>query len=279
MIVKQLGHRAKWPAALWPLSPCRYCRCPACQSNEQTGGLVGAGGGAVLGGLIGQAAGHSTTSTSSAPVLALWGGIVGTAIGRQLDRADQKRAAEATHQALAQPVYYPAGQPATCRNNRRNGLRTTAGIPEPPRSSPRRKQPTVVNAERCARWPTSKVRRCRRTPALLSGSRRRSGRPSVIRQLCRLLTAGGVVLLIADRRSPGHERRIARRWPSGGAGTIVPIDPLPLVKKGDKLVPDLDKMWGSPEMHFTLFKQPSKRNALLPGVGLTSANPRDFWRR
>jgi hypothetical protein len=47
-----------------------------------------------------------------------------------------------------------------------------------------------------------------------------------------------------------------------------PFDPLPLVKKGDKLVPDLDKMWGSPEMHFTLLKQPSKRNALLAWGGI-----------
>jgi len=86
----------------------------ACQTNEQTGGLVGAGGGALLGGLVGQAAGHSTTSTLiGAGIGAVGGYFIGTAIGRQLDEADQKRAAHATQQALAQPVYYPAGQPAT----------------------------------------------------------------------------------------------------------------------------------------------------------------------
>jgi surface antigen len=86
----------------------------ACQTNEQTGGLVGAGSGALLGGLIGQAAGHNATSTLiGAGIGAVGGYFVGSAIGRQLDEADQKRAAQATQQALAQPVYYPAGQPAT----------------------------------------------------------------------------------------------------------------------------------------------------------------------
>src|SRR5215475_10676674 len=74
----------------------------ACQTNEQTGGLVGAGGGALLGGLVGEAAGHSTTSTLiGAGIGAVGGYFIGTAIGRQLDEADQKRAAHATQQALA----------------------------------------------------------------------------------------------------------------------------------------------------------------------------------
>jgi surface antigen len=85
----------------------------ACQTNEQTGGLVGASSGALLGGLVGQAAGHNTTSTLIGAGLGAVGGyFIGTAIGRQLDEADQKRAAHATQQALAEPVYYPAGQPA-----------------------------------------------------------------------------------------------------------------------------------------------------------------------
>lgn len=112
MIIKQLGHRAKRGGAV-AIVALSLLPMSACQSNEQTGGLVGAGGGAVLGGLLGQAAGHNTTSTLIGAGLGAVGGyFVGTAIGRQLDQADQKRAAEATHQALAQPVYYPAGQPA-----------------------------------------------------------------------------------------------------------------------------------------------------------------------
>jgi surface antigen len=80
-----------------------------CQTNEQTGGLVGASGGALLGGALGEAIGHSGTGTLlGASLGALGGYFVGTAIGRQLNEADRKRATEATHEALAQPVYFSA---------------------------------------------------------------------------------------------------------------------------------------------------------------------------
>jgi surface antigen len=79
----------------------------ACQTNEQTGGLVGASGGALLGGALGQAFGHSSTGTLlGASLGALGGYFVGTAIGQQLDEPDRKRATEATHKALSQPVYF-----------------------------------------------------------------------------------------------------------------------------------------------------------------------------
>jgi hypothetical protein len=41
------------------------------------------------------------------------------------------------------------------------------------------------------------------------------------------------------------------------------FDPLPTVTKDNAEVPDLDKMFDAKQLHFSLFKQPSKRNALL----------------
>src|SRR5882757_4197349 len=104
--------------------------------------------------------------------------------------------------------------------------------------------------------------------ALLSGSRRRLGRPSVIRNFAAFLLLGVLFcssqIAVAQGTSDGSQ--------GGGEAAAQesssPFDPLPLVKKGEKLVPDLDKMWGSQQMHFTLLKQPSKRNALLAWGGI-----------
>jgi surface antigen len=72
-----------------------------CQTNQQTGGLFGAGGGALFGGLLGNAIGHDQTSTLIGAGLGAIGGyFIGSEIGRQLDQADQQRAARATQQVL-----------------------------------------------------------------------------------------------------------------------------------------------------------------------------------
>jgi len=78
----------------------------ACQNNEQTGGLFGAGGGALLGGLLGKQMGHNTqTAMLGAGLGALGGYFVGTAIGSKLDDADRNRATAATKKVLQQPVH------------------------------------------------------------------------------------------------------------------------------------------------------------------------------
>ncbi|HVY15148.1 MAG TPA: glycine zipper 2TM domain-containing protein [Rhodopila sp.] len=85
-----------------------------CQNNEQTGALLGTGGGALVGGVLGNVLGHSTTATLiGAGVGGALGYFAGSAIGRNLDEADRARASAATQQALATPVYYPpSGAPA-----------------------------------------------------------------------------------------------------------------------------------------------------------------------
>lgn len=80
----------------------------ACQTNEQTGGLVGAGTGALLGGVLGNAIGHNAAGTLiGAGIGAAGGYFIGSAIGRQLDERDRERAMAATQQVLAEPVYFP----------------------------------------------------------------------------------------------------------------------------------------------------------------------------
>src|SRR5262245_32214549 len=86
----------------------------ACSTNKQTGQLVGAGGGALIGGAIGNAIGGNTTGTLLGAGLGAVGGyFIGGAIGEQLDEADQKRAAAATQQVLAEPVTYTPNPPPT----------------------------------------------------------------------------------------------------------------------------------------------------------------------
>jgi hypothetical protein len=76
--------------------------------------------------------------------------------------------------------------------------------------------------------------------------------------------------------------QIARAQNSGtesaalAAGDSSPFDPMPTVKKGNQAVPDLDKMWSSPEMHFTLLKQASKRNVLFAWGGIASGDSDRF---
>jgi surface antigen len=84
----------------------------ACSTNKQTGQLVGAGGGALIGGAIGNAIGGNTTGTLVGAGLGAVGGyFIGGAIGEQLDEADRKQATAATQQVLAEPATYTPGAP------------------------------------------------------------------------------------------------------------------------------------------------------------------------
>ncbi|MGO4725585.1 MULTISPECIES: glycine zipper domain-containing protein [unclassified Inquilinus] len=97
-----------------------------CQTNEQTGGLFGAGGGALFGGLLGNAVGHDQTSTLIGAGLGAIGGyFVGSAIGRQLDQADQQRAAQTTRRVLTS-----SARRGTTRNwqNRSTGVRGSSTV-------------------------------------------------------------------------------------------------------------------------------------------------------
>lgn len=116
------GHHAALPVRArtfgkgWIIGVCLIAlplSLTACQTNEQTGALVGTGGGALMGGLIGNAIGHNAASTMIGAALGSGlGYFAGSAIGRNLDEADRARASAATQQALAEPVYYPpAGAP------------------------------------------------------------------------------------------------------------------------------------------------------------------------
>jgi surface antigen len=71
-------------------------------SNEQLSSLIGAGGGAVFGGLLGNKLGHGSAGATAlgAGAGALTGLLIGGAIGRELDHRDQQRASEATAATL-----------------------------------------------------------------------------------------------------------------------------------------------------------------------------------
>lgn len=78
-----------------------------CQTNEQTGGLAGAGIGALACGAAGAALFHrSYGALLPAAACGAVGYFVGSAIGRQLDDRDRRVAASATAEALALPVSY-----------------------------------------------------------------------------------------------------------------------------------------------------------------------------
>ncbi|TDH60382.1 hypothetical protein E2C06_22430 [Dankookia rubra] len=85
-----------------------------CQNmnNQQSGALMGAGGGALLGGLSGRLIGGNNTGAAvGALVGALAGGFAGSVIGQNLDERDRQRAQQATMQVLAQPVQAPPVAP------------------------------------------------------------------------------------------------------------------------------------------------------------------------
>ena len=104
-----------------------------CQTNQQTGGLFGAGGGALFGGLLGNAIGHDQTSTLIGAGLGAIGGyFVGSEIGRQLDQADQRRAAQATQQVL---VSHKSGASRTWRNSSTGVRGSSTVVAVEPKSS------------------------------------------------------------------------------------------------------------------------------------------------
>ena len=78
------------------------CGCDPNNPSPQFASLLGAGGGAALGGLLGNQLGHHRTGATLAGVGVggLAGYFIGGAIGRQLDSQDKQRASNATEQAL-----------------------------------------------------------------------------------------------------------------------------------------------------------------------------------
>lgn len=87
-----------------------------CESNEQTGQLLGGLGGAATGAAISKAFGGNTTTT----LLAAAGGAaagyyIGGAIGRSLDKRDQELAAQANQRVLAAPISTPKPAPSATK--------------------------------------------------------------------------------------------------------------------------------------------------------------------
>jgi surface antigen len=80
----------------------------ACQTNEQTGGLLGGLGGAAGGALIGGAISHNAGGALLGGAIGGLGGyLIGSAIGRSLDERDRQLA----NQAVMQVLYAPAPEP------------------------------------------------------------------------------------------------------------------------------------------------------------------------
>lgn len=82
-----------------------------CASEPAPKTVIGAGTGAVIGGLAGSAIGRGDFGSVVAG--ALIGGIIGGAIGASLDEQDKRRAIEAEYQALE---YGRSGAPTQWRN-------------------------------------------------------------------------------------------------------------------------------------------------------------------
>jgi surface antigen len=98
-----------------------------CQTNEQTGTLVGAGGGVVAGGLIGNALGGRTGAIIGAALGGVAGGFAGSQIGAKLDQRDRERAEAATRQALAAPPNRPVAW-ASAEDKAVRGTATTTQV-------------------------------------------------------------------------------------------------------------------------------------------------------
>ena len=85
-----------------------------CQTNEQTGLLLGGGAGALMGGLLGNAVGGRSGTLIGAAIGGLGGAFAGSLIGRNLDARDRQQAQEATRLAListsTQPVAWTSDQ-------------------------------------------------------------------------------------------------------------------------------------------------------------------------
>ncbi len=78
-----------------------------CENNQQTGQLLGAGGGALFGGVVGKMLGGKNgqmATLAGSAIGAAGGAFIGGAIGRSLDQRDQHKASAATQQVLSQPA-------------------------------------------------------------------------------------------------------------------------------------------------------------------------------
>ena len=95
-----------------------------CANNEQSGMLLGGGGGLLAGGLIGNALGGRNGALIGAVIGGLGGVLIGGAIGRDLDDRDRRRAEEATRLALADS----SSQPVSWTSDRNVGTRGGAQV-------------------------------------------------------------------------------------------------------------------------------------------------------
>lgn len=86
----------------------------ACQTLEGRGNkeLIGGGSGAVLGGLLGSQVGGGSGAKWATGVGVLLGALVGSDIGRSLDKADMAYASRANTQAHTAPI----GEPISWNN-------------------------------------------------------------------------------------------------------------------------------------------------------------------
>jgi surface antigen len=78
----------------------------ACQTMDgsNTKQVVGTGGGAIIGGILGSKVGGGSGQLWATGAGALLGALVGSEIGKSLDAADRGYASKATHQAYDAPV-------------------------------------------------------------------------------------------------------------------------------------------------------------------------------
>ena len=86
----------------------------ACETIDATGNkqLIGTGGGAIVGGILGSKVGKGSGQLWATGAGALLGALVGSEIGKSLDRADQQYAAQANYQAQSAPI----GEPVSWNN-------------------------------------------------------------------------------------------------------------------------------------------------------------------
>jgi surface antigen len=82
----------------------------ACSNKQDTGTVVGAVAGGIIGNQFGQGAGRALATVGGAVV----GGLIGNAIGKDLDEEDRRRAMEAEYRALE----YEDDRPVRWRNER-----------------------------------------------------------------------------------------------------------------------------------------------------------------
>lgn len=81
----------------------------ACATREESGALIGAMGGGIIGNQFGKGAGRIAATAAGAIV----GGIIGSEIGRALDEEDRRQAMEAEYYALEEEEI---GRPREWRN-------------------------------------------------------------------------------------------------------------------------------------------------------------------